>query len=401
MLGTDGPLLQRAVEAIHLHRRNAVAGEPVGTLPAELGAVDRAPVLEDPVERAAPHAARALVLVARPGDGVVAAVALDRAVVEEPRAGVQRPEPADVERPQVEPGIALDDPVGHRLADAAGGGDPRGEAAGEKEILQPRRRPDDRLAVGRNRDRPVDDRPDAEIAEQRNAPCGGLEHLVQPFEIVAEKLALAFPRDAPLRVDGWGEFLPAADRQRPRFRLDVEAAVGIAQARQMVGHPVALVGDQVLVLDDAGGDIDAGHPADLARPQPRGVDDDLRLDGAVVGDHTADPRAAADQTGDPHPLENPPAAGADALGERLGQAVGIDIAVVGDEDGADHPLGRHQRKQRLRFRRRRQRHLEAEPARGGRHPQQLPPTIRAGGDPEAADLVPAGVLPGLRVEPLV
>jgi hypothetical protein len=52
------------------------------------------------------------------------------------------------------------------------------------------------------------------------------------------------------------------------------------------GH---LAGDQILVLHREDRQLDADHPSDFARPQAAGVDDMLRVDVALVGDHV--PRA--------------------------------------------------------------------------------------------------------------
>ena len=42
-----------------------------------------------------------------------------------------------------------------------------------------------------------------------------------------------------------------------------------------------LLGDEVLVLDGAGRQLDPGQPADVAGPDAGGVDDDLGLDVAL------------------------------------------------------------------------------------------------------------------------
>ena len=54
-----------------------------------------------------------------------------------------------------------------------------------------------------------------------------------------------------------------------------------------------LLGDDVLMLDRAGGDRDARHLADALRPDAGGVDDDLAADRAVVGDDGLDAPAAS------------------------------------------------------------------------------------------------------------
>ena len=90
--------------------------------------------------------------------------------------------------------------------------------------------------------------------------------------------------------------LPAADRQGARLALQVEELVGVAEGRQPGGHAIALLGDQVLVLDHAG----RRAPRRPARatslgPEAGGVHHHVGAPGAVVGDHLGDAPAFDDQ----------------------------------------------------------------------------------------------------------
>ena len=51
---------------------------------------------------------------------------------------------------------------------------------------------------------------------------------------------------------------------------------------------VALLGDQILVLDRAGRHFAARHARHVARPDAGGHDHDLAGDGALVGEHALD-----------------------------------------------------------------------------------------------------------------
>ena len=80
------------------------------------------------------------------------------------------------------------DPFGQHLAGAAGLGDAEGEDAGLEGVGHAGHRPDQRVAVGRIGDRPVDDLGQAGRAEDRHARDGVVEIVFQPLEIVGEKL---------------------------------------------------------------------------------------------------------------------------------------------------------------------------------------------------------------------
>ena len=96
-----------------------------------------------------------------------------------------------------------------------------------------------------------------------------------------------------------------------------------------------LLGDEILVLDDAGGERDARHLGDALRPDAGAVDEDLAADGAVIGDDADDAVAFEHDVGDEDPLLDLHAAGAGTGGIGGGEAIGIDIAVGGNVGGAD------------------------------------------------------------------
>ena len=218
-------------------------------------------------------------------------------------------------------GIAVDDPVGQRLAGAAGGGDAGGEAAGDVEIVEFRREADDRLAVGGDRDRPVDDRLDADLVEERQPLRRRQREEFEPIHVGREKLAGEVEGRPPAPA-ALGAVLPAADGEGADIGLEVEILVGIAQRRQPGVEGERLLGDEILVLDDAGGERDAGHLGDALRPDAGAVDQDIAADRAVIGDDADRAAAFADDIGDADALLDADAAGPRAGGEGVGQAVG-------------------------------------------------------------------------------
>ena len=165
-----------------------------------------------------------MLLLVGPVDLVVGAVGLDGALLEVAALGLHRPEAAHVELPEVHAGIALDDPVGERLAGAARGGDAGGEAAGEVEIVELGRAAHDRLAVGGDRDRPVDDGLDAGLVEHRQAVGGEAGEERQPVVVGVEQLAAEIERRqaAPAAARA---VLPAADGEAAGIGLEVEVVV--------------------------------------------------------------------------------------------------------------------------------------------------------------------------------
>ena len=144
-----------------------------------------------------------------------------------------------------------------------------------------------------------------------------------------------------------------------------------------------------------------GHPPDLGREHAAGVDDDLGLDVAPVGAHAAHPAVADVDPGHPGRGEDPAAAAAGAVGERVGQLRGVEVAVGRQPGGAQHSLGRHQREQLPGLLGRDQLQRQPEGLRPAGLAAQLLQSLLAGGKADAAALDPARVELGLVLEPPV
>ena len=104
--------------------------------------------------------------------------------------------------------------------------------------------------------------------------------------------------------------------------------------------------------------------------------------------------------GDLAALDDPGAAHARALGQRLGDVDRVGLAVARDEDRADQVVDREQRMARLRLGRARAprpRGRRSRPIEAAR--LQLDEALRGAREAEAAVLAEAGRLPGLGLEP--
>ena len=131
---------------------------------------------------------------------------------------------------------------------------------------------------------------------------------------------------------------------------------------------------------------------------PPAFDDDLGLDLAPVG---LDGLDAASPHADPRDaralLDLGPAAPR-ALGERERELARVDVAVRRQVRRAEHAVRRHRREELLRLGRRDQLEREAEGLRPARLARDLLHPLRRRGEPERADLVPAGLEADLVLE---
>jgi hypothetical protein len=84
-----------------------------------------------------------------------------------------------------------------------------------------------------------------------------------------------------------------------------------------------------------------------------------------------------------------------ALGQRHGQPAGVEVAVGGEVDGAQHAVRGHDREEPGRLRRADLLEREAEGLGPARLPALLQHPVRRAGQAQAPDLAPAWIVPGL------
>ncbi len=247
---------------------------------------------------------------------------------------------AGVAGPHVPFGAALGDPFGEHLARAARLGDAEGEDAGLEGVADTRHGADEGQAVGRVGDRSVDDLGDACLFQQGHAGAGIGDVPLQPVEVVGEELEgeILGHRVGGVGPMGAAVALIGAEVEAVFLLPEVVAGVHVAEEREFAvcGRPFLEFGDlfggEVLVAHHHHGNGAAAvgfEPfADLLCVVACGVDDDFAGDVALVGVDdpvVAAPRDAggggeAEDLGAHHPR---------ALGQRLCQLRGVDVAVVG------------------------------------------------------------------------
>ena len=155
------------------------------------------------------------------------------------------------------------------------------------------------------------------------------------------------------------------------------------------------------MLDRGQRDIDAGEPADGARPLA-GADDELFAgDAPGRGDDGAHRPVLDLDAGDRHAFPNRDAFHPRALGERRRDVGGRRLPVGRQERRADDVVDLHQRPEVLRLLRRQELHFESEGTRRRRLALHLGPPLRVAGQAQAAVALPAGRLAGLGLEPVV
>ena len=144
-----------------------------------------------------------------------------------------------------------------------------------------------------------------------------------------------------------GHRLERADQELAGVLLDVDAAVRIAQHRQVRRHLGHRLGQHVEVLAGVQRHAHPGHAPDRAAPHAGAVDHHLGADRAELGLDAGHPAVRLGDAGDPAALDDPGAVLARALGQRLGDVDRVGLAVGRDVDGAGEVADLDQRVQLL------------------------------------------------------
>src|SRR5882724_1998249 len=91
-------------------------------------------------------------------------------------------------------------------------------------------------------------------------------------------------RSAAGRANSSSRSMSGGNSERAKtndVRFQVEILVGVAERGEAGIECQLPLGDEILVLDDAGGECNAHHLGDAFRPDAGAVDEDLAADGAV------------------------------------------------------------------------------------------------------------------------
>ena len=192
---------------------------------------------------------------------------------------------------------------------------------------------------------------DADLVQDRQALGGTNQDRLEPVHVLGKELPSPIERDA-LGPAGRRALLPAADGERFHIGLQIEDAVRVAERRRVVRDGDLLLGDDILVLDGARRERNAGHLADALGPDAGGVDDALAVDLALVREDALDAAAVEIEAGYENAFAEAGAAGPCTFDEGHRQRIGIDVAVGRNPGGADDAVERHPGKLVLRVLRR-------------------------------------------------
>ena len=166
-----------------------------------------------------------------------------------------------------------------RQADAAALAEAGHDAAGDPVVLQAPHRPDQRVAVRREGEGAVDDLLDAGALERREMLEADLEARRDALEVVRQQLVAEIPGRLALRPGHAGALVGAEQHAAAALLAHVDLALEVDDVqhllRRQAGDLRHVLGDEVLVLHGEHRQLEPDHAADLARPQPAGIDDVL------------------------------------------------------------------------------------------------------------------------------
>ncbi len=262
--------------------RAAFGSNQFGALPARLLAEGGAELGEPRVGRREPQRPPGLPLVARVLHVVVGLVDLERARERVAARAVGAAEAARVHVPGVERRRALDDPLGDELPIPPAPASPCAQKPAA--VQRPRTSVGPRMnsPSGVNASGPLISLTTSASASDGHADDRVLHQLLEPRPVLGEQLAVEVGRD-PVERPRRRVALVAAHDQAARLGPEVDEQRRVAHRRH-VGRKAGRLRDQVLVRHRHDRDVHAGERADLPREHAAGVDDDLGLDRALVGD---------------------------------------------------------------------------------------------------------------------
>ena len=321
------------------------------------------------------------------------------------------PEAAWIDADHVHRGFAVDDPVGQLPACPARGRHAEGVGFGNPHVGDAKGGANHGVAVGGVGNRAVDDLLDAAVFERWHPLHAGFDVGYEALEVALEQVLLE-PIRHTVGEARRGAFLIGAEDPAAAFLAQVPGAVGLAQhgqflvaLRAVVDQHGVFTGHNVLVLNRDRRDFQPDFERGFAGVVAGGTDHVLTGDGAglfgvVVGLVRDDPlaRIGALHIGHDRALEDLPAHGAGALGQRLGEVDRRDVTVGGVPEGTDQPVGIDQRPEVLDFFDGQHVAFHADGVGGAAVPVVLVHPLFVHGQTQVAGVVEAHRLPGFVLE---
>ena len=290
---------------------------------------------------------------------------------------------------------AVDDPVRQHLAHSPAQQDAqRVHACGHPVPVELWRRPQQRVHIGGERLGSAEEEAHADVGQRRDALHRSRQERRHAI---------------PIRVDGAEDevvrYTIQLPRRRHRFeqphehavalRPVVAVAIGVLHHRQVWAHAGHGIGDQVVVLGGLQRHLHTGCGPETVGPHASGVDDQLGLDAAPIGEHRRHPAAALFHAGGADTLEDARATSTGTFGQRRRNADGVGATLVGHHEAREHVVGAQQRPQRRHFARRDLHLVHAEAVHPCRRTSQRLEPAGVGGQRDVAHLAEARGVPGL------
>ena len=206
------------------------------------------------------------------------------------RVGASCPvaESGDVHGPHVESGIARGHPVRQGEPDTPALGQSRHHPAGRPQPRQAADGADEGVAIGGERERPIDHPGDAGVGQHRKVLERRVQRRCDPLEVRGQQALVEVPWRLPA-LPCHGRLLVRADQQTLTLLARVDLAAEVDGTHQLGAGALVVgddlvngLGDDVGVLHGEHRQLEPDHAAHLACPQPSRVDDMGRFQPVVA-----------------------------------------------------------------------------------------------------------------------
>ena len=317
--------------------------KPVHPLPPRFFPENTPHLFQSLVERACAHRAGRLHFLVGPAHRVVVGIDLGRPIQGIFLAGVMASEAANIKAPEIEARFSVDDPLGHHLSNAPRRRDPMGaETGGDEKVFHFGRFSHDEIPVRGEGLRPIEQRDDFGPGQGRNALDGQVGKWFKMLKIGFQQFLGEIFRDA-LQSPGNRIVFVSSHDEASHLLPEVDQEIGIPHRGHTPDNPLKWFGDDVLVFHRDNGDRHSDHFSDFRRPDPGGIDDDLRLDLSLIRNHLIDGTLLGRDRGDPGVRVNAGPPVPCSFGQSVGDPAWVNLAVGGKESASHDTSLRHDR----------------------------------------------------------
>ena len=227
----------RLVKRRNIQRLLICRGEPIYSLPAELGTIYRTRFLQFIIQRRTSNLTSSLSFLVWPMEFVVSPVTLQRTLFQIRRFSMKPSESSYIERPEIKRRASVNDPLRHGSTRTTRSCDSSSEPTCNVKIISTADQPHHRLTIGADWNGAINQGLNSEFLDDRQSSCCQVKNLTETIIIAVVQGTCEVCWEC-FAVNCCRIVFPTTELERAGLWLEIEISIRVSQCRQTIRNLV-------------------------------------------------------------------------------------------------------------------------------------------------------------------